>query len=102
MNQGYLLAFFDLPTKEKAYGRKYRRLVKGLEAEGFVRIQKSIYCRTKSGHDETEKIGKRIKDFFGDEFGDVVVVSIGKKEFENMYVVSGGNINVTDENVFEF
>ena len=40
-----IILFFDLPITTAAGKREYRRFIKYLESDGFIRIQYSVFCK---------------------------------------------------------
>lgn len=102
MNAGYFLLFFDLPTLDEDYAKKYRHLIKALLKQGFVRVQKSVFCRVRKEHDDAMQFGQLLKTEIGNGFGEISLLSVGKNEFESMYMVCGDAPIFTNESVFVF
>ena len=84
-----LILFFDLPVDTPLGRREYRRFVKYLTSDGFVRIQYSVYCRLCINADAAQTISKRVmKEAPVD--GDVRFMVVTETQYQNI-----SNVNET-------
>ena len=95
-----IIVIFDLPTETKADIRRYRKFVKFLESDGFLRIQYSVYCKLCINSDSAKTAGKRLKNN-SPEKGDVRYLMITEKQYQNIININGiyslqENITTTD------
>ena len=84
----WVLVFFDLPTETKKDKRAYQLFRKQLQKDGFSMFQFSIYVRHCASMDNAEVHIKRVKSFLP-EYGNVAVMCITDKQFENIEVITG-------------
>lgn len=80
-----LLVMFDLPTETADDLRKYRRLIKILEAEGFYRFQYSVFVRVCSGIGDVKAVRARLQSFVAVFPGDIEALSLTDKQFVSMF-----------------
>lgn len=84
-----LILFFDLPVDTPAGKREYRRFIKYLASDGFVRMQYSVYCRLCINADAAKTISKRVvKEAPVD--GDIRFMTVTETQYQNI-----NNINET-------
>ena len=84
----WVLVFFDLPTETKKDKRAYQLFRKQLQKDGFTMFQFSIYVRHCASIDNAEVHIKRVKNFLP-EYGNVAVMCITDKQFDNIEVFTG-------------
>ena len=84
----WVLVFFDLPTDTKKDKRAYQLFRKQLQKDGFTMFQFSIYVRHCASMDNAEVHIKRVKNFLP-EYGNVAVMCITDKQFDNIEVFTG-------------
>lgn len=84
----WVLVFFDLPTETKKDKRAYQLFRKQLQKDGFTMFQLSIYVRHCASMDNAEVHIKRVKSFLP-EYGNVAVMCITDKQFDNIEVFTG-------------
>ena len=84
----WVLVFFDLPTETKKDKRAYQLFRKQLQKDGFTMFQFSIYVRHCASMDNAEVHIKRVRNFLP-EYGNVAVMCITDKQFDNIEVFTG-------------
>ena len=77
-----ILLFFDLPTETSKDKREYRKFVKFLISEGFIRIQFSVYCKLCINSNSARTISKRIKN--ASPKGDVRYIIISEQQYQDI------------------
>ena len=77
-----ILLFFDLPTETSKDKREYRKFVKFLISEGFIRIQFSVYCKLCINSNSARTISKRIKS--SSPKGDVRYIIISEQQYQDI------------------
>ena len=77
-----ILLFFDLPTETSKDKREYRKFVKFLISEGFIRIQFSVYCKLCINSNSARTISKRIKNAIPK--GDVRYIIISEQQYQDI------------------
>ena len=87
----WVMVFFDLPTETKKDKRAYALFRKQLQLDGFSMFQFSIYVRHCASMENAEVHIKRVKSFLP-EFGNVAVMCITDKQFDNIQVFNGSKI----------
>ena len=87
----WVLVFFDLPTETKKDKRAYQLFRKQLQKDGFTMFQFSVYVRHCASMDNAEVHIKRVKNFLP-EYGNVAVMCITDKQFDNIKVFTGSKI----------
>ena len=95
-----LVLFFDLPQETKTDQRHYRRFVKYLKTEGFIRIQYSVYAKLCINNDSAKTIQKRLKNNVPDN-GDIRYLIITERQYQNIVNMNSNytlqeNITTTD------
>lgn len=91
-----LIVIFDLPTESKTDQRNYRKFVKYLTKEGFLRIQYSVYSKLCINSDSAKTASKRLSSNSPTE-GDVRYLIITETQYQN--IVSVNNIYSLQENI---
>ena len=82
-----LILMFDLPIETKAEQREYRKFVKFLKNEGFIRIQYSVYSKLCINKDSAKTISKHILSNSPDD-GDIRYLIITENQFQNIVNVN--------------
>ena len=84
-----ILLFFDLPTESAKDKKEYRKFVKFLTSEGYLRIQYSVYYKLCINNDSAQTEIKRVK-LSSPSVGDVRLMAITENQFQKII-----NINET-------
>ncbi len=84
-----ILLFFDLPMESNKDKKEYRKFIKFLTGEGFIRLQYSVYCKLCINNDSAQTEIKRIK-LNSPSLGDIRMMSITENQFQKII-----NINET-------
>ncbi|MBR0143007.1 MAG: CRISPR-associated endonuclease Cas2 [Clostridia bacterium] len=98
-----LLVFFDLPTESASDRREYARFRKALIKNGFMMMQKSVYCKlalTQSGVETALEAVRRSKP----PKGVIQSLIITEKQYSRMEFILGthkGDILDSDERFVE-
>lgn len=85
-----VMVFFDLPTETTENKREYRRFHKLLIKNGFLMMQKSVYCRMLI----TPGAGKTVLDVIHKNRpsqGVVQIMTVTEKQFASMEYITGKN-----------
>ncbi len=75
-----LIVLFDLPTLTKTDVRNYRKFVKFLTSEGFIRVQYSVYCKLCINNDSINTYKKRLETNSPAD-GDIRYLAITEKQY---------------------
>ena len=75
-----LIVLFDLPTLTKTDVRNYRKFVKFLTSEGFIRVQYSVYCKLCINNDSIITYKKRLETNSPVD-GDIRYLAITEKQY---------------------
>ena len=88
-----LLVMFDVPSETKADQKRYRKLIKSLEAEGFYMFEYSVYVRVCTSDADVEacltRLRSRVAWFDGlikalkvtdDQFSRIEILNQNKKD----------------------
>ena len=78
-----LLLFFDLPAVTKKDLKEYRKFVKFLTSEGFLRIQYSVYCKLCINTDSAQTEIRRVRLSSPDN-GDIRLMAITENQFQKI------------------
>jgi len=84
----WIVAMFDLPVDTKQARREYAHFVKQLRADGFTRMQYSVYARHSASKENAEVHTARIERNLPPD-GEVRILTITDKQFERMAVFWG-------------
>lgn len=84
-----LLILFDLPTTTKNDVKAYRRFVKYLKSEGYVRVQYSVYSKLCINSDAATTASKRL-EMNAPVNGDIRYLVITERQYQNI-------ININNE-----
>jgi len=95
----WVIAMFDLPVYDRVARRKYTRFRKLLLAEGFSKLQFSVYARYCAGEEIANRYRRLIADAVPDE-GQVRVLAFTDVQFGKMEIFEG-NLRLPPENVPE-
>ncbi len=82
------LLFFDLPTESLADKREYRRFRKLLIKNGFIMMQKSVYCRMLMNQSQERAVLEIIRRNRPAK-GIVQVLSVTEKQFSRIEYITG-------------
>lgn len=83
-----LMVIFDKPVETTEQKREYNKFRKFLLRDGFMMLQYSIYVRYCPNNTAVDKFINHIKSF-GNEYGDVRIISLTENQFTNMILISG-------------
>ncbi len=86
-----ILLFFDLPTETNNDKKEYRKFVKFLTSEGYLRIQYSVYCKLCINNDSAQTEIKRVR-VSSPHVGDIRLMAITENQFQKII-----NINETHD-----
>ena len=84
----WVVVMFDLPVDSEQSRRAYTRFRKTLLADGFTRMQYSVYIRHCASRENADVHLRRIEGMVPDE-GEVRAITITDKQFERMDVFWG-------------
>jgi len=84
----WVMVMFDLPVDTKTARRHYTQFRKKLLADGFARVQYSVYCRHCASEENTAVHVGRVEAWIPPD-GEVRVLSITDKQYERMRVFWG-------------
>lgn len=90
-----LLLFFDLPTLSNADKREYRHFIKFLEAEGFLRVQFSVYAKLCINADSAETCKNHLLKQAPVK-GDIRFMVITERQYQNIVNINK-TFNLQDE-----
>lgn len=82
-----LLVIFDLPTETKTDVKRYRKFVKFLVGDGYLRIQFSVYSKLCINHNSAITATKRLKNN-SPENGDVRYLIITENQYQNIVSIN--------------
>lgn len=83
-----ILCFFDLPTETLEDKRNYRAFRRILLKNGFIMLQKSVYCKLMT----TPSVENSVKRFIREHkppAGVVQILTVTEKQFSRMEFVVG-------------
>lgn len=78
-----LILFFDLPVETKHQQREYRKFVKYLTNEGYIRLQYSVYCKLCINKDSAQTASKKVFANSPKE-GNIRFIIITEKQYLNI------------------
>ncbi len=78
-----VLLFFDLPTESKKDKREYRKFIKFLTGEGYLRLQYSVYSKLCINNDSAQTEIKRVK-LSSPDTGDIRLMAITENQFQKI------------------
>lgn len=79
-----LLILFDVPNDTKLEQKQYRKLIKSLEREGFLRYQYSIYIRTCINYNDVNNCIGRLQPLVSKIKGEIQALTITDKQFSKI------------------
>lgn len=79
-----LLILFDVPNDTKLEQKQYRKLIKSLEREGFLRYQYSIYVRTCINYNDVNNCIGRLQPLVSKIKGEIQALTITDKQFSKI------------------
>lgn len=82
-----ILLFFDLPTETGKDKKEYRRFIKFLTSDGYLRLQYSVYCKLCINADAAQTEIKRVKTN-SPCVGDVRLMTITESQFQKIINVN--------------
>jgi len=83
-----LLAILS-PTNKWGTKTEYTKLRKFLHKDGYIRIAPEVYMRIVTNRKAAEKHYRRI-DEMAPKTGNVRVIKLTEKQYDNIYMVTGG------------
>lgn len=83
MRQMRLLLFFDLPVETRDERRAYSRFRKNLIKDGFMMLQKSVYCKLLTNASAVDASVQRIERY-KPEGGMIDILVITERQFVKM------------------
>lgn len=78
-----LVLFFDLPVETSTQRKNYRKFVKWLTTEGYIRIQYSVYAKLCINNDSAETASKKVFHNCPAE-GDIRFMVITEKQYQKI------------------
>ena len=84
----WLIVFFDLPVTSADARRRANRFRKDLEADGYLRLQLSVYARPCNSPDDVRSHQIRLEQILP-ENGNVRAVSLSDLQFARMKIMVG-------------
>ena len=85
---GWIVVYFDLPTKSKKDKKNYVNFRKALLEDGYLMIQFSVYARPCVSHDRMQTHSRRLKAFLPPA-GAVRCMYVTNIQWENTIVFYG-------------
>lgn len=79
-----LLIMFDLPTETTEDRRRYRKLIKVLEQDGFYRLQYSVFVRVCASNADIDAIKIRLRGILANYPGEIKSLALTDKQFTHM------------------
>ena len=86
----WLFAFFDLPVQTKKNKKDYTLFRKDLLAEGFLRLQYSVYARFCESRERSLTALRRVKAALPPE-GEVRFLNVTDKQFSEQIIYLGSS-----------
>lgn len=78
-----IILFFDLPITTAAGKREYRRFIKYLESDGFIRIQYSVFCKLCINTDSARTVSKRLMQECPND-GDIRFIIVTESQYQSI------------------
>ena len=87
----WLVVMFDLPTQTKNDKKRYRWLVRYLDAQGFLRLQYSVYAKVFNSYESANLGKKRLREFVKTniKIGNVRMILFTDAQFGKMELIVG-------------
>ncbi|MCB4751057.1 MAG: CRISPR-associated endonuclease Cas2 [Sulfurovum sp.] len=103
----WLVVMFDLPTQTKKDRKCYRWFSKHLDAEGYIRLQYSIYAKVFNSVGSANNGKKRLKNFLKTNVkkGNVRMLMFTDAQFGKMEIIVGEistQEEITQPSLFDF
>ncbi len=103
----WLIVMFDLPTQTKKDRKRYRWFAKHLDAEGYIRLQYSIYAKVFNSVGSTNNGKKKLKNFLKTNIkkGNVRILMFTDAQFGKMEIIIGEQSSqeeITQPSLFDF
>ena len=91
-----ILVLFDLPVETPENRRDYSRFRKTLIQNGFIMLQKSVYCKLMTAPSVENSVKKLVRDNKPPD-GLVQILTITEKQFTKMeYIVGKHHSDIID------
>ena len=93
----WMIVLFDLPVLTKRERKDANNFRKFLQDEGFDRCQLSVYMRFCAGKEQTQTYTRRVESALPPS-GDVQIIYITDKQYENIVSFSGPRRRPSNKN----
>ena len=93
----WMIVLFDLPVLTKRERKDANNFRKFLQDEGFDRCQLSVYMRFCAGKEQTQTYTRRVESALPPS-GDVQIIYITDKQYENIVSFSGAARRPSNKN----
>ena len=93
----WMIVLFDLPVLTKRERKDANNFRKFLQDEGFARCQLSVYMRFCAGKEQTQTYTRRVESALPPS-GDVQIIYITDKQYENIVSFSGPSRRPSNKN----
>ena len=93
----WMIVLFDLPVLTKRERKDANNFRKFLQDEGFDRCQLSVYMRFCAGKEQTQTYTRRVESALPPS-GDVQIIYITDKQYENIVSFSGPSRRPSNKN----
>lgn len=93
----WMIVLFDLPVLTKRERKDANNFRKFLQDEGFARCQLSVYMRFCAGKEQTQTYTRRVESALPPS-GDVQIIYITDKQYENIVSFSGPRRRPSNKN----
>ena len=91
-----LLLFFDLPVDTQTGRKNYRKFIKYLNSEGYIRVQFSVYSKLCINTDSAETASKKVM-LNAPSPGDIRFIVITEKQY--LKITNVNNTHTLQENI---
>jgi CRISPR-associated protein Cas2 len=103
----WLMVMFDLPTRTKRDRKRYRWFANHIDAEGYIRLQYSVYAKVFNSLEAAKQGKKRLRRFLDMNVkkGNVRMIIFTDAQFSRMEIVVGEQSTqeeVTQKTLFDF
>lgn len=103
----WLMVMFDLPTQSKKDRKLYRWFTRYIDAQGYVRLQYSVYAKVFNSLESANHGKKRLRNFLERNIkrGNVRMILFTDAQFARMEIVIGEQSlqeEVTQKSLFDF
>lgn len=93
-----LIVFFDLPMVKKKERREYVKFRKYLLKQGFIKNQFSVYSKITLNNTATEAVIRNLRSNLPEK-GNIQVLTVSEKQFQNIQYMLGERQNEILDNV---